>query len=171
MYVKTERDNISDITIHLCPLARQVYIYTTGRMQEHVKEHLESFKEIKTPTSIGRLIPCSHELIRTCKRLQDAIKWDDAPSIDAAPEDKQAWSETEVARVIDAIIITNKEQQLAGIDLVDKRGRTIQIKYDGRGGLGHGCTGNLYYELAEINIYNTHHTYSNTSAIFEGYFR
>lgn len=53
-------------------------------------------------------------------------------------------------------IIEDRQMQISGLDILVKMEVKIQVKCDWGAGVGPGCTGNLFLQIAESNPYSQH---------------
>jgi len=162
----------SDFRVHVCPLAKCVYVYPTFCGVRAIK----SGKYRKVPvytngveTAQGYIVPYSK--IENCVAVELLDRtWEEANILESLSEqEKGARAEALIVKILQlgflplpqtAIVVTDAETQIAGGDiLASSTEKKIQVKCDFKGG-GQGdinrCTGNLFLQIAECNPNSTH---------------
>jgi hypothetical protein len=162
----------SDIRIHVCPLAGMLYVFPTecGRTAAAGCEKKLAYQPgVNYPTAEGYIVPL--EKIRHCVGLRShpsvwaklEFKADDPPSIKG---DKAVVLVVQMIK--DGLVpfpfppngagLTHSwlpsNLQLKGEDIfvsLPEQKIHIQVKCDFRGGIGAGCTGNLFLQTHELN--------------------
>lgn len=154
----------SDFRAHVCVLAETVYVYPTASGVKAIQSGRYQGKPAYQPgyskptawgfpvpaRDIERMIPVWAKItIRELQFREDdnsTVKGNKAVAVVASLL-RNGWFPLPV----NPKIVTDAEMQINGLD-IDVRARCrIQVKCDYRGGVGRGCTGNLYLQTAEIN--------------------
>lgn len=153
----------SDIRAHVCTMAGGVYVFQTKVIHDLIKNR--KFPERKAYqqgilTAIGYVIPATEiPDIRFVKTFCD-IKHDD----DLGSKGKKAVDV--VIKLLETgnfPLWINKQTenndlkiQINGTDITLNSKVNIQVKCDFKGGVGEGCTGNLFIQLKERNPFGIH---------------
>lgn len=155
----------SDLRAHVCVLAKTVYIFPTICGQAAISSGKYKGKPATQPghrhkpTAWGFPVPVNdiervvsvrvaHSIDQFNFREDDStsIKGDKATKLVAYMLRKGIFS-----LPVDPEIILDSDLQIKGTDINVRAKFRIQIKCDYRGGIGPGCTGNLYLQTDEIN--------------------
>jgi hypothetical protein len=151
----------SNIRAHVCVLARTVYIFPTHSAVAIMGKYPVAFARqpgVLYPTAKGHKVPVTaipnvRKIILSDSRLQEFTE-----SLPTTEKGRRAqdviiailkagkfplWFEPE--------IVEDADIQRQGEDLIVKGKWKIEVKCDFRGGIGPGCTGNLYLQIAELN--------------------
>lgn len=154
----------SDIRVHVCVVAQIAYAYPTacgvaamlsgkyvgkpGYQRGYDKP--TSWGYLVPPNEISRCVPISIKSILHIfdfnEKDSTSVKGDKATRL-VARLLQIGWFPLPV----DPKIIEDTDMQISGTDINVQAGFRIQVKCDYRGGIGQGCTGNLYLQTAEIN--------------------
>jgi hypothetical protein len=161
----------SDIRVHVCPIAKKVYVYPTieGRNACESGIFPTRFgyqKGVEYPTGNGYTIPPQKIKRCVCVSVNDAV-WD---HINFNLDESTTEKGKKAVRLVSAMIVNGilpiprnirsfdddpvLSLQIKGDDIIVdfKADRVlIQVKCDFRGGEGQGTTGNLYLQIAELN--------------------
>lgn len=155
----------SDVRIHVCPIAAVVYLYQTQnglRAIESGLYPLTSVYDDGIETAQGYLVPpnmivgCLGYKLRPdlwnaypfTEQMDTSEKGDQAACLVAA-----ALRKGLLGLPLPCEIITERELQIAGVDLIVEAKLRIQVKCDLRGGERQfGGTGNLFLQIAEHNV-------------------
>jgi len=153
----------SDIGVHVCPLARKVYVYQTASGLKAIKVGQHRKAPAYTQgilTAEGYLVPPQD--IENCRMVSlPAAIWEMAAFDEA---DSTSDKGEKAVRVVSWMLkegilplwvhpelVDDYERQIEGSDIVVEATFRIQVKCDWRGGEGDGCTGNLFLQVAESN--------------------
>ena len=154
----------SDIRAHVCVLAGTVYVYPTVNGVRAVESgkfrgtpakqpgysKVTAWGYLVPPKEIARCLPISARAIIREMNFSDS----DTPT---AKGEKAVNVVAELLRIgwfplpVDPKIILDADMQISGTDINVSAKFRIQVKCDYRGGIGDGCSGNLYLQTAEIN--------------------
>lgn len=165
---------LSDYRVHVCPKVRKVYWYKTSDMLELLNKADTPYKLKgvgKPPyTATGYPIPITDiPGLRTYSQLPE--KWWDKQDFQMtdSTSDKGAKAEWIVKGCIlkgfvpvfeyKCVMVTDKTQQLAGIDIQAGCKMNIQVKCDFSGGRNDDTkvgTGNLFVQMTETNKQHQH---------------
>lgn len=154
----------SDIRAHVCVLAGKVYVYPTiygiqaidsgefvgkpGRQRGF--DGPTAWGYLVPPGKIARCVPVSAEKIIASmgfSEFEDTSEKGDKAVAVVASLLRLGWFPLPV----DPKIVLDADMQISGTDINVRASFRIQVKCDYKGGVGVGCSGNLYLQTAEIN--------------------
>lgn len=159
----------SDVRAHVCPMAKTVYVFRT----KFALPIMEKFREGRASqpgvngqiTGVGRCVPV--DAIPDVRKLAYRSRpwWDEfVPNLSTSVKGKLAIAVViELLRlgrfplwIYDGQESDSTKLQILGTDLLVYHKSRIQVKCDLAGGVGIGCTGNLFLQTAERNPLRLH---------------
>jgi len=153
----------SDLRVHVSVMGRCVYIYPTQNAIERIKAYKYPKGSAFTngqKTGLGYLVP-PHDIpgVRTIDVPDEILA-----QINFDPRDNTSMKGNKAVSVVRTLllrglfpldsvseIVEEKDMQISGWDITVKLNFRIQVKCDWKCGLGDGCTGNLFIQIAERN--------------------
>jgi len=162
--IQTEK---SDVRVHVCVKAQKAYVYKTvdgNRAIQNGNYPLAPTVTNDTLTAKGYLVP--PEDIAGIQIIYPGKLFEEVGFYEAqTTTEKGNCAVNLVAKLLEKgdfplhksyKKVNNKDMQIDGVDIeIYIKGR-IQVKCDWNGGIGPGCTGNLYIQVAEANPLNNH---------------
>src|SRR3972149_1467611 len=133
----------SDLRVHVSVMGRCVYIYPTQNAIERIKAYKYPKGSAFTngqKTGLGYLVP-PHDIpgVRTIDVPDEILA-----QINFDPRDNTSMKGNKAV----SEIVEEKDMQISGWDITVKLNFRIQVKCDWKCGLGDGCTGNLFIQIA-----------------------
>lgn len=162
------QNEISDIRIHVCVIARRLYVFKTSAGLDAIAtgryKALPAYqyvKNVRVQTATGYIVPW--EAIKGCTPVQlpehllkeNPIRQSDKLDIKGKNARVIAMRLLEDGRLpipMRSSVVENTAQQIEGADLLVDAKIRIQVKCDFKGGNKNlGGTGNLFLQVAEAN--------------------
>lgn len=161
--IQTEK---SDIRAHVCVLAQACYVYETKKalpLAQSNRYHHRSVFTGSIKTATGFAVPVVD--IPECHTVNIPDSW--MKKIGFSKYDNPSEKGEKAVKIVSGMVRTGRfPLMFLGCDLVDdehmqisgtdilislQRDIRIQVKCDYKGGIGMGCTGNLFLQVQECN--------------------
>lgn len=158
----------SDIRAHVSVMGKCVYVYPTKSGIAAIKTGLYEKRIARTGAQItadGFIVPPGAIKFMHIVQIPAGIM----ALADFNESDTTSQKGDKAVRVVQWLlragkfplmampaVIQDTEMQVQGLDIIVRLKARIQVKCDWRAGVGIGCTGNLYLQIAECNPLKRH---------------